>query len=215
MNVLKTVSFDYDAVGGVAFDGRAIWLTTVSRAKGHHLLSVDPVSGDVLSSETSEHMICGLAWDGERMWRVVQRQGLERFDPRTGEVTRRLPLPADGFISGLAWDGEALWVGARERNRIFKVDPETGAVLREIASDRHVTGITWVNDRLWHGAAVGSFPEDGMELRRLDADGTVAERHEVPFYVSGLAFDGDSLLCGDCVTSTLRVVAAPQGDVHA
>ena len=65
-------------------------------------------------------------------------------------------------VGGLAWAEGALWVGDYRGCRIHQVDPETGAILKTIASDRFVTGVTWVDGELWHGTWEG----DESELRR-------------------------------------------------
>jgi transposase len=56
-------------------------------------------------------------------------------------------------------------VGGQYRDRkIHQIDPETGAILRTIESNRFVTGVTWVDGELWHGTWEG----DESELRRID-----------------------------------------------
>ncbi len=47
--------------------------------------------------------------------------------------------------------------------KIHQFDPDTGAVLRTIESDRFVTGVTWVDGELWHGAWEGE-----SEIRQVD-----------------------------------------------
>jgi hypothetical protein len=48
--------------------------------------------------------------------------------------------------------------------QIHQVDPETGAILRTIESNRFVTGVTWVDGELWHGTWQG----DESHVRRVD-----------------------------------------------
>jgi hypothetical protein len=47
--------------------------------------------------------------------------------------------------SGMAWAEGTLWVGQHRKCKIHRVDPETGAILRTIESNRFVTGVTWVD----------------------------------------------------------------------
>jgi hypothetical protein len=39
--------------------------------------------------------------------------------------------------------------------KIHQVEPETGAILRTIESNRFVTGVTWIDGELWHGTWEG------------------------------------------------------------
>ena len=107
-----------------------------------------------------------------------------------------IPAPGNGGDSGLAWADGSLWVGQHRDRRIHQVDPETGAVLRTIESDRFVTGVTWVDGELWHGTWEG----ETSDVRRIDPEtGEVLERLEMPAGtgVSGLESDGgDRFFCG-------------------
>jgi hypothetical protein len=69
-------------------------------------------------------------------------------------------------------------LGGQYRDRkIHQVDPETGAILRTIESNRFVTGVTWVDGELWHATWEG----DESDLRRIDpGTGEVLERLEMP-----------------------------------
>jgi streptogramin lyase len=205
MQVQKTLSFDVPTVAGVAFDGEAVWTSLVADGQTK-LTRLEPATGRVLR-ERATPVISGLAWDGDNLWGVTA-DGIHRYDPETLEVTRTLPRPAfEGFLSGLAWDGEALWLGVYHGKKLLKLDPETGAVLRELDADRHVTGITWIGDELWHATSEDRDEDDVCELRRIDArSGAVLERHEVPYAVSGLEHDGKAFWCGDCASGQLRVV---------
>jgi glutamine cyclotransferase len=50
----------------------------------------------------------------------------------------------------LSWAEGTLWVGQYRNRKIHQIDPETGAILRTIESNRFVTGVTWVDGELWH-----------------------------------------------------------------
>jgi hypothetical protein len=56
------------------------------------------------------------------------------------------PAPGGGD-SGLAWAEGTLWVGQYRNRKIHQIDPQTGAILRTIESNRFVTGVTWILDR--------------------------------------------------------------------
>ena len=72
----------------------------------------------------------------------------------------------------MAWAEGALWVGQHRSRKIHQVDPQTGAILRTIESNRFVTGVTWVGGELWHGTweddesdAAADRSEDGRSAR--------------------------------------------------
>src|SRR5437868_12623734 len=52
--------------------------------------------------------------------------------------------------------------GQYRDRKIHQIDPETGAILRTVESNRFVTGVTWVDGELWHGTWEG----DESELRQ-------------------------------------------------
>ena len=58
-----------------------------------------------------------------------------------------IPAPGGGD-SGLAWAEGTLWVGQHRGRKIHQIDPQTGAILRTIESNRVVTGVTWVDGEL-------------------------------------------------------------------
>ena len=133
---------------------------------------------------------------------------IQKIDPATGEVLGTIPAPGNGGDSGLAWADGSLWVGQHRARRIHQVDPETGAVLRTIESDRFVTGVTWVDGELWHGTWEG----ETSDVRRIDpTTGEVLERLEMPAGtgVSGLELDGgDRFFCGG--SGNVRAIRRPR-----
>ena len=110
----------------------------------------------------------------------------------------------------MAWAEGALWVGQNRSRKIHQIDPETGAILRTIESNRFVTGVTWVDGELWHGTSEGGE----SDVRRVDAmTGEVLETLEMPkgVGVSGLESDGgDQFFCGGGKTAKVRVVRRPK-----
>jgi hypothetical protein len=54
---------------------------------------------------------------------------------------RHDPAPGGGD-SGLAWAEGTLWVGHYRNRKIHQIDPQTGAILCTIESNRFVTGVT-------------------------------------------------------------------------
>jgi glutamine cyclotransferase len=193
---------DVERVGGVAFDGRHVWV-----AAGDRLAAIDAQSGKTVRSiEVAAH--AGTAFDGQHLFQIAEDR-IQKIDPETGDVLATIPAPGGGGDSGLAWAEGALWVGQYRERKIHQIDPETGAILRTIASDRFVTGVTWVDGELWHGTWEG---ETG-DVRRLDArTGEVLEILDMPagVTVSGLESDGaDRLFCGGGSSGKVRAIRRP------
>src|SRR5262249_25429879 len=111
---------------------------------------------------------------------------------------------------GLAWAEGRLWVGQELERKIHEIDPETGAILRTLVSDRFVTGVTWSDGELWHATREGGE----SDLRRVDAEtGEVLERLDMPSGadVTGLEADGAGrFFTGGGPTGKLSAVRRPK-----
>jgi outer membrane protein assembly factor BamB len=125
-------------------------------------------------------------------------------------VLATIPAPGKGGDSGLAWAEGSLWVGQHRGRKTYQIDPETGAILRTIESNRVVTGVTWVDGEFWHGTWEG----DESDVRRIDPrTGEVLERLEMPggAGVSGLESDGgDQFFCGGGSSGRVRAIRRPK-----
>ncbi|MFA6959092.1 MAG: PQQ-binding-like beta-propeller repeat protein [Thermoanaerobaculia bacterium] len=192
-----------DHVHGVTYDGERVWL-----ASGERLNAFDPVTGDAVRSiEIAAQS--GTAFDGRHIYQIAEDR-IQKIDPASGRVLATIPTPGAGSDSGLAWAEGTLWVGQYRDRKIYEIDPQTGAILRTIECNRHVTGVTWVDGELWHGTWEG----DESDLRRVDPrTGEVLERLEMPHGtgVSGLESDGgDRFYCGGGASGTVRAVRRPR-----
>ena len=190
-------------VGGVTFDGQHVWF-----ASGDKLNAFDPASGKTVRSiDVAAH--AGTAFDGQHLFQLAGDL-IQKIDPKTGRVVATIPAPSGSGHSGLAWAEGKLWVGQYQDRKICQIDPQTGAVLRTIESDRFVTGVTWVDGELWHG----TWEDDKSDLRRVDPrTGEVLERLEMPpgVGVSGLESDGgDQFFCGGGSSGKVRTVRRPR-----
>lgn len=194
---------DTEGVHGVTFDGENVWF-----AAGDKLNVLDPASGEILRSidVTAD---AGTTFDGQYLFQLAKDR-IQKIDPQTGQVVAAIPAPGGGACSGLAWAEGTLWVGQYKNRKIFQIDPETGAILRTIESNRFVTGVTWVEGELWHG----TLEDDESDLRRIDPQtGEVLDRLEMPsgVTVSGLESNGgDLFFCGGGWSATVRTVRRPK-----
>ncbi|HEY2465353.1 MAG TPA: hypothetical protein VGI32_14940 [Steroidobacteraceae bacterium] len=192
-----------EQVHGVTFDGNHIWF-----AAGEKLTAFDPASGQVVRSiDVAAH--AGTAFDGEHLYQIAEDL-IQKIDPKTGRVLATIPAPGGGGDSGLAWAEGSLWVGQYRSKKIHQVDPDTGALIRTIDSNRVVTGVTWIDGELWHGTWEG----DESDVRRVDpATGKVLEKLDMPpgAGVSGLESDGgDQFFCGGGRSGKVRAVRRPK-----
>ncbi|MBB3398093.1 MULTISPECIES: PQQ-binding-like beta-propeller repeat protein [unclassified Rhizobium] len=193
---------DVKQVGGVTYDGRHVWF-----ASGDKLNAFDPDAGEVVRSiDVAAH--AGTAFDGRYLFQIAEDR-IQKIDPKTGTVLSTIPAPANGGDSGLAWAEGTLWVGDYRGRKIHQIDPETGALLRSIESNRFVTGVTWVDGELWHA----TWESDESDIRRIEPEtGRVLERIDMPagIGVSGLESDGtDRLFCGGGNSGKVRAIRRP------
>ena len=192
---------DVANVGGVSYDGTKIWIAT-----GESLNAIDPTSGETVRTlNVPAH--AGTAFDGRHLYQISGDR-IQKIDPDSGRVVTTIPAP-EGGASGMAWAEGSLWVGQHRRRKIHQVDPQTGAILRTIDSNRFVTGVTWVDGELWHGTWEG----EESDLRHIDPkSGEVLEQIEMPpgIAVSGLESNGsDTFFCGGGNSGKVRAVRRP------
>jgi glutamine cyclotransferase len=192
-----------DAVHGVSYDGQNVWF-----ASGDKLSAFDPASEQIVRT-FDVAADAGTAFDGRHLFQLAEDR-IQKIDLNTGRVIATIPAPGGGGDSGLTWAEGTLWVGQYRDRKIHQVDPETGAILRTIESNRFVTGVTWVDGELWHGTWEG----ENSDLRHIDPrTGEVLESLEMPpdAGISGLESDGrDRFFCGGGSSGKVRVVRRPQ-----
>jgi glutamine cyclotransferase len=192
-----------ERVHGVTYDGRQVWFATDDK-----LIAFDPASGNVVRS-IDVPADAGTAFDGRHLFQIAGDR-IQKIDPKTGRVLATIPAPGGGGASGLAWAEGTLWVGRYRERKIHQVDPQTGAILRSLESNRFVTGVTWIDGQLWHGTWEGGE----SDLRRVDPrTGEVLEKLDMPpgVSVSGLESDGgDLFFCGGGGSGKVRTVRRPK-----
>jgi outer membrane protein assembly factor BamB len=192
-----------DRIHGVTHDGRCVWAATDGR-----LMAIDPASGEI-THKLDRACDAGTAFDGKHLYQIAEAR-IDKIDPATGQVVASIPAPGNGNDSGLAWAEGSLWVGQYRERKIYQIDPQTGAIIRTLSSNRFVTGVTWVDGELWHGTWEG----DESDIRRIDPQsGALLERLQMPggAGVSGLESDGKDLFyCGGGASGKVRAVRRPK-----
>ncbi len=160
--VVSQIALQDGNVGGVAWDGEAVWVCYEQAAV---IQRIDPVSGAVLTSFNSpghgpvDPDASGLAWDGTYLWHADY--GLDmiyKLDPQTGAVLQSFPSPGPcpGDIEYDAASG-GLVVADCVRREFVLLDPATGF---EISSCGFPImghwGVTVANGLVWSGNAYDS-----------------------------------------------------------
>jgi hypothetical protein len=113
-------------------------------------------------------------------------------------------------MSGMVWADGFLCIGEYNASKVHQVDPQSGAIVGTLVSDRFVTGATWVQGELWHC----TLQDGASEPREIDPQsGTVRRRIALPqgTQVSGLESNGsDMFYCGGASSGKLRAVRRSQ-----
>ncbi len=76
------------------------------RARKIH--QIDPETGKILRSITSERFVTGVTWVDGELWHGTwegDASDLRRIDARSGEVLAKLEMPPGTGVSGLESDG--------------------------------------------------------------------------------------------------------------
>lgn len=112
----------------------------------------------------------GITFDGEQLWLIngghnARKHRLVRFDDTTLTVTRDFSF--DDLIEelgtgvyGLAWDGKHVWISVSgNRNKLVAVDPQTGAIVRTLASPTNLgpSDLEFDGARMWIGDGTGTL----------------------------------------------------------
>lgn len=191
-----------EIIHGVSYDGRRVWVAT-----GTKLRTLDPVQGE-LTGELEAVCDAGTAFDGNYLYQLGKGR-IQKIDPHTGKVIASFASPGEGKDAGLTWAEGKLWVAKYDARTIHQIDPESGAVLKSLESDRFVTGVTWVEGELWHG----TLENGSSELRRIEPEsGEVLQSLTMPegVHITGLESNGaDLFFCGGGASGKVRAVKRP------
>ena len=202
--------------GGLTFAENFIWNATPI---ADDIYKLDPVDGDNLETENA---LAGLAFpsptdmtfDGTHFWIADwQTNTISKVLPEDGTVLAAIPGPSTlpawvdvgggqttANIFGLTWDGQALWASDTEEDKIYRINPNDGALLNVFdAPGANPKGLAWDGESLWH------VDQSTSTIYRIESG-------VIPFGIvgcvekNGVAVNGDVLLSqnaiGDQATAT-------------
>lgn len=131
------------------------------------------------------------------LWTIDTRTGvLLKIRASDGKTVATLRSPV-AKPRALAWDGKALWCAGARGDRLYRIDPKEGRLLKSLpapklkaSSSTTLEALAWDGGHLWVGIAAGWSssliqvdPESGKVLQSIFAEG----------YPRALASDGKSL----------------------
>lgn len=121
----------------------------LDRSSGAPLLDAPiPLEGGFGGAEAdgAEHL-----WQSVYSEGVIVRARIAPEDPGGSGVVATVPIPERGRIGGVAFDGRFLWGHNADEDRLYVIDPGSGAVERtlEPPHGRAVNGLAWAGGRLY------------------------------------------------------------------
>ncbi len=161
---------------GIAVDGGTAWVashgaktvTRISPARNRDPIKVRPNPGKVAAGEGS-------------VWVSVRNgEGLDRIDPDSKEVTKRVNV--EHRVTQLAIDDGALWVSSEDAHTITKLDLSTGTEVWEepyVVGERF-EGIFAVEEEIIWAAVPGDGDSPEPAVIRIDG-GSQEEIKPIPF----------------------------------
>jgi class 3 adenylate cyclase/ABC-type oligopeptide transport system substrate-binding subunit/streptogramin lyase len=141
-------------------------------------VQVDPKTGSIIRQVSSPFPdLGGFAGDEQNFWIAdYAHPVIARFDAASGRELDRLDLsksikPADDGFAAMTFGDGSLWLAGKDRNQVFRVNPETGA-LQATIDPVNSWSAAFGNGFVWTGSFGG--------LSRIDPSSNTASRTDVP-----------------------------------
>ena len=180
-------------IRNIAFIGEAMF---VLENTNYYIYEIDIDDGTILTtldaSGTGTPMT-GLAWDGECFWFD------DYFSAMIHRISRFDAAIFDSFSSpgatpmGMTYDGLYLWNLDATDDKLYKLDPDTGAVEDSfdlVYTGHEIRGVAYDGELVWYGDS------DTGEIYGLNPDtGALVTTITAPTgeYIVGLGYDGEYL----------------------
>ncbi len=107
---------------GLTWAEGSLW---VGHYRGRKIHQIDPATGAIRRTIESNRFVTGVTWVDGELWHATYEDDaseLRRLDPQSGEVLRRLALPAGVIVSGLEAGGkDVLYAGGGRSGKVRAV----------------------------------------------------------------------------------------------
>jgi glutamine cyclotransferase len=104
---------------GMAWAEGSLW---VGQHRGCKIHQVDPETGEVLRTISSDRFVTGVTWVDGELWHATWQDDtsdVRRLDPATGEVLESLDMPNGMSVTGLESDGgDRLYCGGGNSGKV-------------------------------------------------------------------------------------------------
>jgi glutamine cyclotransferase len=103
--VLATIPAPGGGGSGLAWAEGTLW---VGQHRDRKIHQIDPDSGTILRTITSDRFVTGVTWVDGELWHGTwegNESEVRRIDPDTGEVLQKIEMPPGIIVSGLESDG--------------------------------------------------------------------------------------------------------------
>lgn len=181
------------------------------------VVRIDPRRKDVEAVIAVSHPMSALAIGEGAIWATgtdygpddaVPRGSLVRIDPDGNRVTAAIDL-GDGSPSDVAVGFDSVWVSDSTADAVYRVDPDTGAVVTEIAVTGGPTSLAVTADAVWV-----TKPATG-QVRPIDPEtNTPGEAIGTGSNPAVLESGGAGLFLADYTSADLSLLRAPDGIVR-
>lgn len=156
--------------GGLTFASNFLWNASPVT---DDIIKIDPIDGDTLEAENTLSTALvpspsGIAFDGTYFWIIDWRTNtINKVLPEDGTVLSTIPGPSNlpsaangnsvtnAKPFGIVWDGAALWVSDHHEDRIYRINPDNGAILTSFSTSAFTIpsedpkGLAWDGEFLW------------------------------------------------------------------
>lgn len=171
----------------VTYDGTNIWVTTKGADGGLHKLN--GTTGELLATYEVGMSSADVLYDGTNIWVVNQGDNnVVKVNPGDGSIIGTYPVGE--YPSAIEYDGENIWVANQKGGTLTKLSASDGANLLTYTlpgGSKIPKELAFDGENLWVGCHWGYL----MRLRVSDA--AIQPSFSTGGYVSGLAFDGESV----------------------
>lgn len=107
--------------------------------------------------------LCTMAWDSSRLWVYDKTTShAVAISPEEGTVLHSVKMPDNTY--GIAWSNGSLLASRIEPEALFYIDPDTGAVQREITPPSEVWGMFSAIAELDHRICIGNHMCSGVHF---------------------------------------------------